>query len=204
MRTQPRAPRSYEEGLQEFVALARQIEENARAAHHVLCILRRQPRSRWLPLLRRHREAHTPEMLRRLASEAGDLEETSPLQALEILDVAAAFVSTFPDRFAAPAYGCLALALRRGSVLGNLGRHEEALAALRAARRFVHPRGPGYHDRADIFVERARIYLRTGRHERAVKLLHAAALIYSNLAQTTDRDRAIHLMRQAVLIERSA
>lgn len=188
------APTTREARVREFAEMARLVATNRSAANAFFTRLAEHPVDVWPAMLSEQSDVWTPQMVLRLVAAAGEVEEDSPDGALAILDAAVHLVSLIPPSSFALDYACLTLNARRAASLADLGRFDEALAALRDARRFVSLGLNNEQERAELLVERAYVYLRMRRFRHVARTLRLAVHIFETAGLHGEHDRALRVL----------
>lgn len=193
-----RGPATKEARLREFAETAREVALNRQLANAFFEQLADQPVEAWGAMLCEKGDVWTPQMVMRLADAAEEMEEDSPERALSILDAAERLVALVPPSSFAYDYACLKLGARRAASLADLGRFAEALSALRNARRFVSLGLSNEHERAELLVERAYVYLRMGRFRHVLRSLRLTARLFESACLEDEHDRTLRVLWHAM------
>lgn len=192
-----RAPATKAERVREFADTARLVARNRELANAFFDQLVHHPVDTWAAMLSEQTDVWTPQMILRLAAAAEEIAEDSPERALAILDATEHLASLVTPSSFAFDYACLTLGARRAAPLADLGRFDEALSGLRRTRRFVSLGVSNEHERAELLVERAYVYLRMGRFQHVLRALRVAERVFDSASLVLERDRARRVLWHA-------
>lgn len=200
----PGASRVRPERLQQFRRTAETIRQNHAAAGAFLDVLLQHAVERWASLLDANADVHTPQMLLRLASAAGEIEEDAPAEALAILDVARRLADLIRPSSFGYHQARVSVAAWRAAALADLGRFSEALFELRDARRLVSAFPDRQLDLATLLVERAYVHYRMGRREHVERMLRAALTLFERSGVDTARALRVYWLATSVSVASDA